>query len=118
MTTLVLMSKKIESGENTKYDMTIFIQVPKRKKLSIKVTGLGWITDSTIDHTISISRNKTLQGSSYIKLSKELDHPRKVLINVQNTDDNQCFKQYLVRYLNPANHNPRKITKANKYFEK
>ena len=28
-------------------------------------------------------------GSSCIKLPKELDHPRKRLINIQNTDDNK-----------------------------
>ena len=58
----------------------------------------GWI-DSVIDHTISISKYNPLAGSSYIKLPKELDHPRKGLINVQNTDDNECFKWCLVRYL-------------------
>ena len=51
----------------------------------------GWIIDLLIDHTISISKYNSLAGSSYIKLSKELDHPRKGLINVQNIDDNEYF---------------------------
>ena len=51
----------------------------------------GWIIDLFIDHTISISKYNSLAGSSYIKLSKELDHPRKGLINVQNIDDNEYF---------------------------
>ena len=46
------------------------------------------------------------------------DHPRKDLINVQNTDDNECFKRYLLRYLNPVDHNPRRITKTDKGFAK
>ena len=58
--------------------------------------NLGWITDSVIDHTISISKYNTLAGSSYTKLPKELDHLRKGLINMQNTDDNECFKWCLV----------------------
>ena len=37
----------------------------------------GWITDSVIDHNISILRYNPLAGSNYIELSKELDHPRK-----------------------------------------
>ena len=78
--------------------------------------GSGWIIDSVIDHTISISKYNLLAASSYIKLPKELDHPRKGLINIQNTDDNECFKWFLVRYLNPADHNPRRITKADKDF--
>ena len=57
--------------------------------------GSGWIIDSIIDHTISISKYNPLAGSSYIKL----DHPRKGLINIQNINDSECFKWCLVRYL-------------------
>ena len=59
-----------------------------------------------------------LAGTSYIKLPKELGHPRKGLINIQNIDDNECFKWSIVRYLNPANHHPARITKADKHFAK
>ena len=41
---------------------------------------------------IYISKYNPLANSSYIKLLKELDHPRKRLINIQNIDDNECFK--------------------------
>ena len=40
------------------------------------------------------------------------------MINIQNIDDNDCFKWSLVRYLNPADHNPAGITKAVKDFAK
>ena len=40
------------------------------------------------------------------------------MINIKNTDDNEFFKWYLVRYLNPANRHPATITKADKYFDK
>ena len=33
----------------------------------------GWIIDSVVDHNIYISKYKTLSGTSYIKLPKELD---------------------------------------------
>ena len=33
------------------------------------------------------------------------------MINVQNVDDNECFKWFLVRYLSLADLNPRRITK-------
>ena len=56
--------------------------------------------------------------SSYIKLPKELDHPRKGLMNIKNIDDNECFKWCLVRYLNPADHHLARITKADKDFAK
>ena len=51
-------------------------------------------------------------------MPKELDHPRKGLIIIQNIYDNECFKWCLVRYFNPAGHNPRRIIKADKNFAK
>ena len=68
--------------------------------------GLGWNINSVIDHTSSISKYSPLPKSSYIKLPKALDHPRNGLINVENTDDNECFKWCLIRYLNLVDHNP------------
>ena len=79
---------------------------------------LGWITDSVIDRAISFSKYNPLAGRIYVKLLKELDHPRKGLIIVQNADDNKCFKWCLVRYLNPTYHNPGRITKPDKDFAK
>ena len=35
------------------------------------------------------------------------------MINIRNTDDNECFKWCLLRYLNPADHS-RRITKTDK----
>ena len=80
--------------------------------------GLVWFINSVIDHTISISKYNPLAGSSYIKLLKELDHARKGLLSVQGIDDHECFKLCLVRYLNPAYHSPRRITKGDKDFAK
>ena len=42
----------------------------------------NWLIDSVIEHANSISKYNPLAGSSYIKLTKELDHPRKGLINI------------------------------------
>ena len=63
----------------------------------------SWIIDSVIKHTISMFKYNPLAGSSYIKLPKELHHPRKGLITIQSIDS-ECFKWSRVRYLNPANH--------------
>ena len=86
--------------------MTIFIPAQKQKYLSMKVTLLvnlyynynkhtktfmkssGWIIDSVV----SIPKYNRLARSNFIKLPKELDHPIKGLINIQNIDDNECFK--------------------------
>ena len=48
--------------------------------------------------------------------SIELDHSKKGLINIQNIDDNECFKWSIVRYLNPPNHHPERITKVDQGF--
>ena len=40
------------------------------------------------------------------------------MINIQNIDDNECFKLSIVRYLNPANHHLAGIAKADKDFPK
>ena len=40
------------------------------------------------------------------------------MINIENIDDNECFKWCLVRYLDPADHHPARITKADKDFAK
>ena len=76
------------------------------------------MTDSVIHHTISVWKYNPLAGSSYIKLPKELGHPRKELINIQNIDDNEWFKWYIVKYLSPTDNNPRRITKVGKDFAK
>ena len=40
------------------------------------------------------------------------------MINIQNIDDNECFKLSKVRYLNPADHHQARIKKAEKDFAK
>ena len=40
------------------------------------------------------------------------------MTNIQNSDNNECFKWYLVKYLNPTDHNLRSITKADNDFAK
>ena len=86
MTTLVLVLKKIKSEDKTKsdtfysnskaeiiinkYDIddvfkSIYITVITNIEKSLG-KGSGWIIDSVIDHTISISKYNSLTGSSYI----------------------------------------------------
>ena len=138
LSTLVLVFKKIESEYDTKYDNfyssskaeivinemniddafeSIYTTVITNQQKSLEECS-GWIIDSVIDHTISISNNNPLARNNCVKLPKELDHPRKALIDIQNIDDNKCFKWCLVWYLNPADDNRRSITKAGKNFAK
>ena len=113
MTTPVLLTKKKESDDNTKYN--IFSSHSKAETIinesdiddvfkSIYKTiiskiqkylgeGPGWIIDSVIEHNNNISKYNPLGRSNYIKLPKEFDHQRKeLIINIQNINDNECFK--------------------------
>ena len=94
-----------------------FNQSIQNKQKSLQQVS-SWIIDSVIDHTISILKYNPLAESSYIRLPKELDHPRKGFINIQNIDDSEFFKWSSVTYLNPADHHPARITKADKDFAK
>ena len=100
MTTLVLVFQKIESKDETKYctfysnsnaetiinendidDVfeSIYTTIISNIQKSLG-KGSGRIIDSVIDGNVSISNYNPLAGSSYIKLPKELDHPRKRMI--------------------------------------
>ena len=61
--------------------------------------GSGWIVDNILSQYLNISSYKPLSGSTYCKLPKELSHPMKSLINIQN-DDNKCFLWCHIRHLN------------------
>ena len=133
-TTLVLEFKKIQNYDKTLYH-TLYLNSKAEtiinesdidnvfKSICNSITSniqkslgqsSGWVLDSVIVHNIIIWEYNILTGSSYIKLPKELDHPRKGLVNIQNIDNNECFKWCLVRYLHPADCSPAKITKAGK----
>ena len=100
--TLVLVFKKIESDNKAKYDtfcsnskaeviinkngINLYYSYIKNIQTILR-NRLGWIIDSVIEHNINISKYNPLSGSSYIKLPKELDHPRKGLINIQKIDE-------------------------------
>ena len=138
VTTLVLVFKKIDSEDKAKYDkfyssskaekiinksdidnvsQPIYTRIITKRQKSLG-RGSDWIIDYFTVHTISISKYNPLASSSYIKLPKELDHQRKDFINIQNNNDNECFKLLLVRYLNLAEHKPRRMAKVNKDFAK
>ena len=59
-----------------------------------------------------------MAGGSYPKLPKELDYPRKGLINNQNIDDTECFEWSLVKCLHLTGYNLRRIIKVDKTFAK
>ena len=122
ITILILVFKKNESEDKTKYDnfysssktemiinesdiddvfqsIITNIQTYIHNKPTLVTNtqkslgkGSGWVIDSVIEYNISILRYKPLARSSYIKLRKELKYSREGLTNIQDIDDNECFK--------------------------
>ena len=114
--TLVLVLKKIQSDDKTKYDTfylhpkaetiinesdiddvfeSIYTTITSNILKSLEKVS-GSVIDSFIKHDINISKYNPLVSNSYLTIPKELDHPRKRLINIQNINDNECCKWCLV----------------------
>ena len=61
--------------------------------------GSVWVVEKIISQYLNLSSYLPLSGSTYIKLSVELRHPMKGLINSKN-NNNKCFLWCHVRHLN------------------
>ena len=94
VTALVLEFKEIESYDKAKsfYSSSkagtvisesdiddafesVYVMIISNIQISLG-KGFGWIIDYVVDLTVNIAKYKPLSGSSYIKLPKELDHPK------------------------------------------
>ena len=75
--------------------------------------GSGWVIDRIDSHYLNVTLYKPLNGSSYIKLPAKLGNSRKGLINLKN-EDNECFRWWHIRHLNPQMKDPQKIKKDDK----
>ena len=62
--------------------------------------GSVWVVEKIISQYLNLSSYLPLSGSTYIKLSVELRHPMKGLINIMINNDNKCFLWCHVRHLN------------------
>ena len=77
--------------------------------------GSGWVIESVNNHFVNIIQYTPLNGSSFIKLPVELQHPKKGLINLKNRD-NQCFRWCHIRFLNKQKKDPNRIEIVDKEF--
>ena len=75
--------------------------------------GSGWIIELINSQYLNISTYVLLLGSSFIKLPKEFNNPKKGLINICN-NDNKCFLWCHVRHLNPITDHSTRIKKEDK----
>ena len=71
--------------------------------------GSGCVIQSIRNFYLNIVSYVPLKRRSYLPLPEELRHHRKGLINLKN-DDNRCFLWCHVRYKNPLQRNPPRVT--------
>ena len=77
----------------------------------------GWIVEETTIQYLNLSSYLPLNGSTYVKLPRELNHPVKGLINIKN-NDNKCFLWCHVRHLNLNDVKLERIAKKEKEIVK
>ena len=75
--------------------------------------GSVWVVSEIISEFLNVSSYLPLNGSTYIKLSDELNYSKKGLINIKN-NDNKRFLWCHVRHSNLDCAKPNRITKKNK----
>ena len=68
----------------------------------------GWGFNSVIKLEMHTMTYKPLGGGSYIKLPKEIA-TKKAVVNMKNTEDDQCFLWCVLRALNPVKNNKDRI---------
>ena len=59
--------------------------------------GSGWIVEEITSQHLNLSFYLPLNGTTYVKLPKDLNQPMKGLINIKNSD-NKCFLWCHVRH--------------------
>ena len=75
--------------------------------------GSGWTVELIDAQYLNISRYILLFGGTFLELPKELNNPKKGLINLHNKD-NRCFLWCHVRHLNLVNEHSTRINKKDK----
>ena len=75
--------------------------------------GSGWRIGSVDEHYINIYKYSPLAASSYLDLPKELQNPKKGLINIRNSDM-ECFRWCHLAYKFPVERDPQRVSKYKK----
>lgn len=73
--------------------------------------GSGFTITSVDEHYLNVAQYKPIKGSTFIPLPKELQNPKKGLINIQNKKDNECFRSCHTRFLNSQEKDPQRVKK-------
>ena len=80
--------------------------------------GSGWVIKSVDKHEIDISKYKPLRGSSYLPLPEKNKKNKKATINIQNKNDNKCFRWCHLAFLFSVKQNAEHISKYKEHIDK
>src|SRR6201990_2988539 len=78
---------------------TVLEMINKIEEKICKFTkeGSGWIINKLLEFEIKVAKYKPLRASSYIETPIRYKNPKFGLINIQNKNDNECFKWCIAR---------------------
>ena len=77
--------------------------------------GSGWQFSKVETLDINIDPFETLSGSSYIPLPKSIAD-KNAVINVKNSDDNECFKWAVISAIYTAKNHPERLNKKMRIY--
>ena len=83
---------------------------------SYQERGSNWRVIMVERHEVDVVHFNPLVGSSFIELPAPLKSDKNGLINIENMDDNECFRWCHVRHLKPKKQKANKITKPDRKF--
>ena len=79
--------------------------------------GSGWVIKSVDKHEIDVTKYKPLRGSSYLPLPEKIKN-KKAMINIENKNDNECFRWCHLAFLFPPKNHPERIAKYKEHIDK
>ncbi|CAB4031289.1 Hypothetical predicted protein [Paramuricea clavata] len=80
--------------------------------------GSNWRVILVEKHEVDVVHFNPLVGSSFIELPAPLKSNKNGLINIVNTDDDECFRWCHVRHLKPKDKRATEITSSDREFAK
>ncbi|CAB4011854.1 hypothetical protein AC249_AIPGENE9596, partial [Paramuricea clavata] len=83
-----------------------------------KDRGSNWRVILVEKHEVDVVHFNPLVGSSFIELPAPLKSNKNGLINIVNTDDDECFRWCHVRHLKPKDKRATEITRSDREFAK
>ena len=80
-----------------------------RKSSEFQERDSGWTLRNIVSLTVNINKYNPMRGSSYIELPVSIQK-KHACVNVQNFDDDHCFKCAILSALHPAERNPGRLS--------